>query len=177
MNDYPTEQEVHYAANILRRLPRGFLPFEVFIAFAERTVMPCLELSLFRRHGDEIEILLTKREADDPHFPDAWHLPGGVLRATDKEGDFSSILERTLQGELRGEHLLLYEPQYAITRFQETARGRELVLEYFSEVTYSDATPTEGCFFSIDSLPRDLLDQYLVIIPETAKAFQSYTAP
>jgi len=168
----PNDQEIEMAADILRRLPRGFLPFEIFTAFAERTVMPCLELSIFRRHGDKIEILLTQREPDDPHFPSAWHLPGGVLRATDKEGDYSSIIRRTLDGELQSEQHLLYEPRFALHYFQETNRGKELVIEYFSEVAYSEDSPKIGVFFPVDELPEGLLSHYKITFPKIIKAFE-----
>jgi hypothetical protein len=173
MNDRPTDVEIQQTADILRRLPRGFLPLDIFRVLAERLVLPCLELAILRvNQRNEIEVLLTQRDADDPYWPSGWHLPGGVLLATDNEGDYSSIFGRIFQGELNDEYEPLQEPQFVTTRFHETNRGREIVQEYFTEVAYQDIPTVVGKFFPADKLPEETLKQYYQIIPLVVQAFQ-----
>ena len=84
------------------------------------------------------------------------------------------MFERILEKELKGEQELLYEPEFVMHRFQETKRGGELVLEYVSQVAYSDGVLHEGKFFPVDALPDKILTQYLEIIPAAVAAFKKH---
>lgn len=174
MNERFTKEEIEQAVKVLQRLPRGFMPLEIFRAIAEKTVMPAVELAIFRQNAEgDSELLLTQRPADDPHWPNGWHLPGGILLATDEEGSFASIFTRTLEKELHGEVRLLSSPRFGTGRFQETNRGREMTHIYFAEAEYSQQPLTEGKFFAVEALPEGLLQHYWHTIPPVIDAFHS----
>ena len=79
-------------------------------------------------------------------MPAGWHLPGTVLLATDKEGDYSSAFERILKGELYGAVRLKTEPELVSINFWESGRGRELEQLFFAETLATGDVP-EGAFF------------------------------
>lgn len=87
MPETPSENEIKQAVDVISRLEKGFLPFDLFIALASKITMPTMELLPVRKgkNGD-IEVLLTQRPADDPYWPNEWHIPGTVIRASDNAG-------------------------------------------------------------------------------------------
>ena len=175
MTNLPTQEEIEKTSEVLRRLPRGFLPLPIFLALAEKIVLPTLELAPLRLNKiGTLEVLLTRRPADDPYWPNGWHIPGSVLRATDEEGSYTSIFKRILEGELHGDLNVIGTPEHVTTRFHEVARGREIDQIYFIEVENNMKPLTEGAFFAVDNLPAEILDHYKEIIPQIIEAYQSY---
>ena len=73
MNNPPSDEEIRNAAGVIARLPKGYLPFELFIAIAAKTTVPTMEVAPLRRNGEKVEILLTQRPNNDPYWP------GGTL--------------------------------------------------------------------------------------------------
>ena len=56
----PSPEEIHFAAAVINRLPKGFLPRELFEAIAAKTTTPTMEVAPIRHGVDgEPEILLT----------------------------------------------------------------------------------------------------------------------
>ena len=92
-------------------------------------------------------------------LPVGWHLPGTVLLATDREGDYSCAFERILKGELYGAVRLKTEPELVSINFWESGRGRELEQLFFAETLATGDVP-EGAFFPVDSLPDGTLEHY-----------------
>lgn len=174
MQKTPTDDEIKQAASVINRLPKGFLPFDLFIAIASKVTVPTMELAPIRRgkNGD-IEVLLTQRPADDPYWPDEWHMPGTVIRASDNEGtDFSSGVERVLQDELHGTVRMLGEPKYVGMKFWEIPRGRELDQIFYFETDARDEDVVEGKFFNVNNLPESTILQHKIMIPEIVAAIK-----
>lgn len=169
----PSQEDIAFASDVLIRSPKGFLPFELFLAVAARVTTPTMELAPLRQNDDgTLEILLTQRPATDPYWPNGWHMPGTVLRATDKEGDFSSGIERILRDELHGKVPMRGMPAYVTTKFWDVLRGRELDTVYYFKTDVADSDLVEGKFFAVDDLPSTTLDHHKIIITEIAAAFR-----
>lgn len=169
----PSKEDTAFAADVLIRSPKGFLPFELFLAVAARVTTPTMELAPLRqKNNGALEILLTQRPADDPYWPNGWHMPGTVLRATDKEGDFSSGIERILCDELHGKVPMRGTPVYVTTKFWDVLRGRELDTVYYFKTDVADSDLAEGKFFAVDDLPDTTLAHHKIIITEIAAVFR-----
>jgi len=170
----PTSEEISFAAHVLRRLQKGFLPEELFLAVAEKVTMPTMEVAPVRRTAnDRVEVLLTQRPANDPYWPNGWHIPGTVIRSTDNEGtDFLSGVNRVLEGELKGVVRMKGELQYVGMKFWDVARGRELDQLFYFETDTKDEELMEGRFFSTDNLPSTTLEHHKIMIPEILEAFE-----
>jgi hypothetical protein len=173
----PTDNEIKQAVDVVKRLEKGFLPFDLFIAFASKVVMPTMELLPVRRsESGDIEVLLTQRPGDDPYWPNEWHIPGTVIRASDNEGtDFSSGVKRVMQNELHGTIHMIGRPQYAGMKFWDVARGRELDQMFYFETNTKDADVVEGKFFPANNLPETTMSHHKIMIPEIVAAFLNNT--
>jgi hypothetical protein len=171
----PTDDEIKQAVDVLNRLPKGFLPHSLFIAVAAKVTMPTMELVPVRWNKDgEVEVLLTQRPDDDPYWPNQWHMPGTVIRASDNEGtDFSSGMERVLQNELHGKIRMIGKPQYVGMKFWDVARGRELDQVFYFETDATDEDVVEGKFFLANNLPESTMAHHKIMIPEIATAFKA----
>lgn len=174
MSNSPSDQEIQQAANVISRLPKGYLPFDLFIAIAAKVTVPTMEVVPLRRNGDKLEILLTQRPEDDPYWPSGWHMTGTVIRANDAEGtDFSSGIQRVLRDELHGTVTPLGEIKFAGMKFWDVARGRELDRMFYFETDARDEDVQGGKFFDVDNLPESTLEHHKVMIPEIVAKFRS----
>ncbi len=170
MNTYPTEAELRNAADVIGRLPRGFLPYEIFLAVTSKVVTPTMELAPLRMRADgRVEILLIRRPESDIHWRGQWHMSGTVIRSTDKEGDFSTSFERILQDELHGAVRVVEGPVYVGLKFIEIPRGREVDQLFYAEVEVVGRLGGE--FFPVDELPDNLMESQRGMIAEIAESF------
>lgn len=174
LQNRPTDEEIHQAAEIIARLPKGYLPFELFIAVAAKITMPTMEVAPLRKNGDKLEVLMTQRPADDPYWPSGWHLTGTVIRANDNEGaDFASCFERVLRDELHNTIHPLDEMHYVGMKFWDVKRGRELDQMFYFETNARDEDVREGAFFDVENLPETTLEHHKIMVPEIAAAFRA----
>lgn len=174
LSELPLMEEIQQAAGTLRRLPRGFLPNPIFIEVARLVVTPTIELAPLRLTDNEhVEIFLTKRPENDPHWPGGWHIPGTVIRSTDREDDFSSAFDRVRSDELGTGLEFVSEPQLVGIKFWDVARGRELDMMHYVEVKADNGVNLTGKFFDSDHLPDETLIHHKIIIPEIVTAFLS----
>ena len=171
----PTDDEIKQAVDVINRVPKGFLPFELFIALAAKITTPTVDLVPVRKNQDgEPEILLIQRPADDPYWPREWHVPGTVIRASDKEGsDFSSGKERVLRDELHGTIRMIGAPQFIGAKFWDVKRGRELEHLFYFETDAADEDVVEGQFFTVNNIPDSTMSHHRVIVSEIAEAFRA----
>ena len=168
-----SEEEIRVTAEYLRRLPKGFLPKEIFLAVAELVTTPTMEVAPLRTNEQgQTEVLLVQRPADDAHWPSGWHMPGTVIRSTDQEGSLDSGFHRILAGELEGQVRPLANPVYVGMKFWDVERGRELDQMHYIEVEADDIADMPGQFFTIDTLPDTTLGHHKVMIPEIMAAFE-----
>lgn len=170
----PTDTEIRQAAEVIKRLPRGFLPFELFIAIASKVTTPTMEVVPVRNRDGALEVLLTKRPADDPHWPNCWHLTGTVILATDNAGpNFSSGVQRVLEDELHGTIKPIGEIVYIGIEFWDVARGRELDHIFYFETNATDENVKEGRFFNVNELPESILEHHKVVVQKIVEAFRT----
>lgn len=167
-----SDEEIKTAANILKKLDKGFLPREIFYEIAERFVIPTIELAILRRKDGILEILLTQRPLDDRYWPGEWHIPGSIVRATDTPGTYESVFNRIMDDELAGKVALAAEPEHAFTIFQTIRRGAEVDQMYVVKATTKCAVPDDGQFFDVTNLPDALMDQYPAMMPKILRAFE-----
>ncbi len=167
--DRLTEQEISTVAAILAKLEPGFLPFDIFDQIARLTVSSIVELVPLRINDGKVEVLLTKRDADDIHWPSMLHTAGTVVRATDQEGDMKSAFDRVINDEL-GSVKINGEPQYVMSTFRRSARGMENSRIFFIDVI---GQPTIGEFYPVDNLPATVVDTQLEFIQAAAELFRN----
>ncbi len=160
-----TQEEIEAAAATLRALNKGTgrLPAEIFYALMPQVVSAPIELGVFRRKSSRLEILLTQRPADDPHFtPNGWHMPGVVMIVTDMSE--KDALKRLISTEL--EHSFLIAPrrvgQFFVNAELCPVRPAQSAL-YVAKV--QDYTG-KGTFFPVRDLPENTLAHHVVLLQE-----------
>lgn len=164
-----TKEEIEQAAKIINRLPKGFLPYPLFMAVAAKVVTPTLELIILRKSHEGLEVLMTKRLEEDVYWPGEWHIPGTVIRSTDAAGTFASCFERILQDELKG-LVSVTEPEFVSIEFWDIHRGREIDQLYIANVKASAQLSDGMAFFPIDNLPSNTMEHHVSIV-EIAKSY------
>jgi hypothetical protein len=167
-SDYPSNEEIEKAAEVVKRLSRGYLPYPLFMAITSKIVTPTLEMVIFQQVKNELHVLLTKRPDDDKHWPGQWHIPGTVLRSTDAEGTFVTCFERILHDELY-DLVAITEPKYVSTEFWEIERGRELDQLFYAELKDCGELLESMKFFPVNALPSNLMGHHDTVI---AKAIE-----
>jgi len=74
-----------------------YYPEEVWPEIHQSVALPYVELVIPRKAGGRWEIFLTRRPANDPHWPEMWHLPGGLWRTHESEIEAcNSVAQREL---------------------------------------------------------------------------------
>jgi len=163
----PTPEEIEVAARTLSKLRPGFLPLSIFLETTRLTVSSIVEVVPLRKNGDSVQVLLTKREDDDPNWPGMLHTPGTVVRPTDEEGSYASAFGRILGGELASVELA-GEPQYVDSVLHKVKRGMEDAKVFFVEVK---GEPTTGEFHDVAALPDNVVDTQIDFIYRAAQKF------
>lgn len=163
-----SSEDVDHAVAILQRLKPGFLPFPIFNEVARLTVLPIVDIVPIRRENGVTQVLLTQREEDDPFWPGMWHNPGTVVRATDS-GDYTDAFARVIESELGIEKPAVIK--YAAHLFHHTNRGAESSRIYWAELPEQ---PRHGKYFSIDNLPKDVIQSHLAVLEAAVKAYSRH---
>ena len=159
----PTE-----VAEYLKSFEGKLLPIPVFNAIAETMALPYVELVIFNanaRHEDQV--LMSKREVDDPYFPNLWHIPGTMLRASDvtfRGNDLGVAIKRLLDDELQW--LEITHLTFTGYHFHKVARGVGLSLIH---IALTSGTPSVGQFFGVSHLPNDMIPEQAQFIHEAVR--------
>lgn len=166
-----TNKDQEKLVELLSQLEPGFLPYPVFKQLARILVMPIIEFVPVRKdkNGD-VEVLLIQRSADDDIWPNEWHTPGTVVRATDLDNDVFGAFKRILHEEMGD--IKVSAPYYVGSRFYMGKRGAEMSQIYWIEVKNE---PKEGKFFNINNLPKDTMHQQLNFIKEACENYAKYS--
>lgn len=159
--------ESRLTAWLLGRVPKkGNLPPRVFNEILGTVPGTALEVvPLYVDKNGDINVFLTKRNSDDPYWPNLWHSPGTMVLNKDESDhdDFSKPWERLKKREFMRESLSAPVP--VSVKFLKTKRGMETSYIHFVLV------PEDlkgGKYFSVDKLPKDLVDHHTKIIREAA---------
>jgi hypothetical protein len=156
-------------AGALSNLQPGVLPFDIFHAIARLMVMPIIEVVPLRRGPEgRVEILLLKREANDPVWPRQLHVPGTVVRASDEAGSFRDALTRVLEGELK--QVEVGEPVLVKNILHHSGRGMEASQVFWVEVR-GEAGKRE--FYDAEHLPDTIVKSQLDFIPDAIAHFKT----
>lgn len=157
-----SSEEVHDVVNGLSKLDPGVLPFEIFHAVTRLVATPIVELVPVRLNEDgKPEILLLRREANDPVWPNQLHVPGTVVRGSDEEGSFKDAFNR-ISKELGG--IALENPTLVKNIIHHSGRGMEVSQIYWADI--GDIEPAQGEFFAADNLPDNIVQSQLDFIPD-----------
>ena len=164
-----SEEEINKAAALLSKLKPGYLPQRLFDEINRLHVTSTVVVVPLVRLADGPQVLLVQRGygPNEPVWPGHWHLPGTMLRPDDKEGSYSDAFKRILDGELGGV-ATSGQPEYVLTGFTETKRGREHTQVYWIEVT---GKPVIGSLFPVSNLPIPNLEHEIPYIKAAAKIF------
>lgn len=171
----PSSEEIQIAADVIERLPKGFLPYPLFMAITAKVVTPTLELAIFRNTSKGLEILLTRRPDDDKYWPGEWHVPGTVIRSTDQEGSYKTCFERILSDELQG-LVAVSDPVWVKTEFWDMERGREIDQLHYAMALYVQDLPNDSAFFSVNELPNDLMRHHRSMIATIVDIYKNQEA-
>jgi hypothetical protein len=162
-----TTEEIQTITQLLAKLEPGFLPFEVFHAITRLVATPIIEIVPLRHNSDgETEILLLRRDNNDPVWPNKLHVPGTVIRSSDSSDNFDEAFERILSGELNG--VTTDQPTFVKNVIHHSGRGMEVSQIYWIEVT---SQPSIGQFYNVKELPAELVESQLDFIPAAIEHF------
>lgn len=160
---YPSDAEIDKAASVIGRLPKGRLPYPLFIAIASKIVTPTVELVIINKSKGKDEIILARRTSDDEHWPGQWHIPGTVILSTDTEDSYESCFDRVLKDELYG-LIEIAKPRFVSLEFWDIERGRELDQLFCANLLSMKTLPDDIRAFPVDSLPDNLMPHHSKII-------------
>jgi hypothetical protein len=167
-----SQAEIEQAVAIIKKLQKGNLPQDIFVAIAEKTVTPIVEIVPVRRNAEgKTEVLLTRRPDNDPIWPGMLHVPGTVVRASDGDLHNSEAFVRITQGELAGTPM--GKPVLAYSLLHASERGMEQSQVYWAEVT---GQPLSGKFYPADDLPSEVVPSQLDFIPSAVHNYESSQA-
>jgi hypothetical protein len=166
-----TEDEIKQAASLLSKLQPGYLPQRLFDEINRLHVTSTVVVVPFVRMPQGLHVLLIQRGTgpNDPVWPGHWHLPGTMLRPTDKPGDYTDAFARIFDGELAGARRA-GEPSPLKTAFTQTKRGHELTPLYFVELVEA---PRVGRLFPVDALPSPIIEHEPAYIRAAAQRFSA----
>lgn len=168
MSTLLSHEEIETVTSLLERLEPGLLPFDIFnqiarlIATATVVIVPFIH-----EPEDKLKVLLTKREHDDPYYPNLYHPIGTVIRASDKTID--ETFERLLSKELKTS-VFQESPVFVGYVFDQIVRGKEISLIHWIELKEK---PMIGDLFDAGNLPENIIP---TDIPRIKMAIEHFLA-
>lgn len=167
-----TGDEINLVASLLKKLEPGYLPEPIFDQVVRLVVCSTIVVVPLKKTAQGLQVLLRPRDQDrdDPIWPGHWHLPGTMLRPSDKKGDYSDAFDRLLRDEL-GCTIKRDQLHFIRTHFTQTKRGPEHTPLYYLLV--NDDQPLNGRFFPVDDLPTPIIKHEAAYIQEAAKIVAS----
>jgi hypothetical protein len=166
LDDHDTQELLR----LLRRVEVGKVSTPIFHELARLMVLPAVEvIPLFDNGDGETQVLLTRRVADDPIWPNQWHTPGRILRPTDVDGSgtYRTAIQRLVQTELRG--VEVGAAVFVETEFRTVARSAESAALHWVELQ-NDHVPI-GQLFRVSDLPDDIIDHHRPMIEKVHSHF------
>lgn len=168
-NSPQSSSQIDAIAAGLSKLKPGFLPLSIFLEITRLSVTPIIEVVPLRSNDKCTEVLLLERSADDPYWPNQFHTPGTVLRPTDQEHNYSDAFQRIFKDELKLNVTL--NPVFVTTIFHRVARGSELALIFYLEITTESP---KGTFYKSDSLPANIVSTQVGFIDKCIESYNRH---
>lgn len=161
-----TDDDTRRYVELTGRLPSP-LPDPVFQAVSQLFVGVAYELIILRKNGETIEVLLTKRPDNDPHWPGEWHYPGTMhLPGDQREGDaLTRLMTNEVPGGLQG------TPTFIGKLLVRSKRGPAMQHLYLGR---PDSQLSEhGTFFDVMNLPEPFIDVQRAGLAMVVEAFKN----
>jgi hypothetical protein len=167
-----TEAELSVVVESLKKLNPGFLPYPLFQEMARLIALPIVDVVPVRKgRSGRIEALLTQRDSHDAFWPNMWHNPGSVVRATDEDSNYVDAARRVFRDELNVAQVP--ELHFVTSFLHRTRRGTESTHVYWAELF---DTPKTGTFFDVAELPATTIGSHIGLIQAAAKAYEESVA-
>lgn len=161
------QDEIKQAEALLSKLEPGYLPELLFHQFTRLSVTGILELVPLRKSSfGNIEVLIRRREEDDPHWPNMLHTPGTVLRPTDSD-DYSNALDRVFMEIDRNS--FNYSISQIYTIFRSVNRGKELAVVFATEITDTKET---DIWIPLEDIDSKIVDTQVEFVKKAAEVFK-----
>lgn len=142
------DSDIQTTIDTLKKLTPGNVPEQIFVEFSRHNVLTSIELFLFNIHN---EVLLTRRNANDPVWPNMWHNPGTIVRPNDIPHGLDYAVNRIYNSEL---HIASYEKPKQIQQvLLSHERGNGIGYIYIGKLE----STTVGEFFDIHHFPQDTI--------------------
>ena len=162
-----SEEEIKTLTGLLAKLEPGFLPYSIFNEITRVFVSSIVEVVPLRQLNDKIQVLLVRREADDPFWPNMRHTPGTVLRAIDQKGNLKDAFTRIINDELGLKEEVM--PVFVDVRFSQSTRGSEFSAIYYVEMTEEII---KGEWFDVETLPDDIVQSQRELVAKVVESFK-----
>lgn len=162
------EDQIKGIRKILNNQSPGYLPYDLFIELSKFMVVPIIELvPLCKNRAGGIEVLLLKRSADDPFWPNLLQTPGTIVRVDDKDSSFDDAFDR-LKNEI-GVTSFNKNPVLFQNYYRTSERSKEVAMCYWVELNENDIV--RGEWFRINYLPVNIVDNQIDLIQKAVKNF------
>lgn len=145
-----TTEEQQQLVSLLSKLEPGFYPPEIFFALAALAVTVTYTIVPLYRDKETVQVWLSERESDDPHWAGQLQTPGKVILPTDS--DITATHDRLVSSEMSG--LTFNDVHFCGYVFDEIPRGKEVALINYVEVT---EPPAVGRLYDVTTLPDNLI--------------------
>lgn len=171
----PTAEDIQKAASILAKFKPGYLPNPLFREIARLVTTSIVEVvPLHRGENGKLQVLLVKRDADDPFWANQFHVPGTVVLATDQKGVFDDAFRRIFEVEL-GNITVVEKPVIFAPMHRESARGSEVAFLHWALVEGEPKDGAHGRYFNVEDLPtKEVVLFTNEVVEDAVKAFEAY---
>lgn len=164
---YP--KEINQTVELLKKLKPGLLPYPIFVQLARLTVLSTVEITAFvETRGKPLQVFLTKRSKDDEFWPNLWHIPGTILRPTDKTHSYETAINRLLKNEFGTSHFK-HLPTYITHILRKENRGTAHSIMFWALLK---KCPKKGELFNVDALPKNIVAETRENISLAKKSYQ-----
>jgi hypothetical protein len=161
-------EEIGKTKKSLAKLEPGRLPFDIFTEVCRLTVTPVLEVVCFKQNDiGKMEVALLKRSADDPNWPNMYHVPGAVIIPTDIDTGLEGVVNRICTEKLSISSAS--RPTFVMNGLCKVSRGVELAVVFAIEV---EGEITGGQFHNVDTLPDSLVEGHDLFISKASELYR-----
>ncbi len=171
MQNKHMKNRINLIAKELAKYRGKLLPLPIFLEIYKLIVPATIEMAPIYFKNNKLKILLTKRGQNDPTWPNLYHLPGTVIRTTDKIGNLNDAFKRILISELKNIEII-GSPIFIGPMFRNLGRGKEITLLCWVRLKQK---PKFGKLFPIDKLPKNIIKPQIKFIKIAVKHFQKHS--